>query len=83
MQIKDKIREINNDFTEFGRLYEEINAELDKPSPQLSTLKKLLDQKDHLWKQRTQKLKQLQVLIDKLNADWKLKLEKHWPSKEG
>lgn len=51
MQINDKIKEINNDLTEFGRLYEETNAELDKPSPQMATLKKLFEQKEHVWKQ--------------------------------
>ena len=78
MQICDKIKEMNELYTEFGECYRLLNEEIVKGN-NMNTAKvsELFEKKKKIWNKRTKVAEEVDVLVGKLNADWKVIFDKY------
>ena len=78
MKLNDKVKELTDNWTEWGNCYKELNQELERPSPSAVKVKEILDRKEKLTRKRDVILKELQTLVNKTSEDIKIKFDKIW-----
>lgn len=78
MKLNDKVKELADNWTEWGNCYKELNQELERTSPSAVKVKEILDRKEKLSRKRDIILKELQTLVDKTSEDIKIKFDKVW-----
>lgn len=76
MKLNDKVKELTDNWTEWGYCYSEINKELEKPKPNASRLKEFFEKKTHLTNKREVLMTELQTLVNKTSEDIKIKFDK-------
>lgn len=76
MKLNDKVKELTDNWTEWGNCYSEINKELEKPKPNAFRLKELFDKRTHLTTKRETLMTELQTLVIKTSEDLKIKVDK-------
>ena len=76
MKLNNKVKELTDNWTEWGNCYSEINKELEKPNPNAFKLKELFDKRTHLTTKRETLMTELQTLVNKTSEDIKIKLNK-------
>lgn len=76
MKLNDKVKELTDNWTEWGNCYSEINKELEKPKPNALRLKELIDKRAHLTNKRDTLMTELQTLLDKTSEDIRIKFDK-------
>lgn len=76
MKLNDKVKELTDNWTEWGNCYSEINKELEKPTPNTFKLKELFDKRTHLTTKRETLMTELQTLVNKTSEDIKIKFDK-------
>lgn len=76
MKLNDKVKELTENWTEWGNCYSEINKELENPKPNPFKLKELFDKKNHLTTKRETLMKELQTLVNKTSEDIKIKVDR-------
>lgn len=76
MKLNDKIKELTENWTEWGNCYSEINKELENPKPNAFKLNELFNKKVHLSTKRATLMKELQTLLDKTGEDIRIKVDR-------
>ncbi len=76
MKLNDKVKELTDNWTEWGNCYSEINKELEKPKPNAFRLKELFDKSTHLTTKRETLITELQTLLNKASEDIRIKVGK-------
>lgn len=76
MKLNDKVKELTENWTEWGNCYSEINKELEKQKPNIAVLKELFDKRVHLTTKRETLMKELQTLLEKASEDIRIKVDK-------
>lgn len=76
MKLNDKVKELTDNWTEWGNCYSEINKELENPHPSAFKLKELFDKRVHLTTKRETLMKELQTLLGKTSEDIRIKVDR-------
>lgn len=82
MKLNDKVKELTDNWTDWGNCYLEMNKELESKHPNADRLISLLKKRTHLSNQRETLMRELQTLVEKTSADIKFKLDRHFHIKE-
>lgn len=78
MKLNDKVKELTDNWTEWGNCYKELNNELESKNPSVLKIKEILDKKEKLNRKRDLIMRELQTLIDKTGEDIKIKFDKFY-----
>ena len=76
MKLNDKVKELTDNWTEWGNCYSEINNELEKKQPNITVLEGLLDKRAHLTTKRDTLMKELRTLLEKASEDIRIKVDR-------
>lgn len=78
MKLNDKVKELTDNWIEWGNCYKELNQELESQNPRALKVKEILDKKEKLTRKRETIMKELQTLLNKTSEDIKIKFDKIW-----
>lgn len=78
MKLNDKVKELTDNWIEWGNCYSELNHELESKNPSALKVKEILDKKEKLTRKREIIFKELQTLVSKTSEDIQIKFNKRW-----
>ena len=76
MKLNDKIKELVDNWTAWGKCYDDINRELESKNPNIGKINELLKKRNKISNKREMIMKEAQVLLDKTSADILAKIER-------
>lgn len=76
MKLNDKVKELTDNWTEWGNCYKELNHELESKNPSALKIKEIFDRRDKLTRKRNLIMRELQTLLDKTSKDIQIKFDK-------
>lgn len=82
MKINDKCKELADFWIEVGKVYEDMNKELEKPNPDVYVFDELLTKRKKMDNKHATLLKEFQTIMNKTSDDLRLKVARVWGKPE-